>query len=532
MGRSSFRHGKAELTSAQALERFEQAQRTFVQTLEASEKGLVEMRSVVAKVNSEIDRLKAILLLEHGKKLLSHFEEAASIRDDQLLGILRAVVGQTGPERNSFESFLSLRQSLASALPGSPRSRRGTRAAAGEATDAPKGGGLKILYVTGMFPSRKHGGGLRVHDILMELVKRHEVDLYSVFHPASDRASSFEFERFRKQFGAVRLCDGDTNFNLKDVLNWLNRRSVSPKHYDIIQFEYPDSVPLIKGLRPYGKKLGYTFMESLTRHHLLDVVRLASAPSEKAGKSFVQLLQALRTEGTALRLSDFSIAVTDSDARFTQRVFGYKPAVVPTGLSETFFRFRAKNSLGLGYPHPDRKKSVVFIGYYDHFPNRDGVEWYLKNIHESLSRRYSDYHFYVVGAGGKAWVEQLRHRYIGDSHISVIGYVEDFRPLICACKVSVAPLISGAGIRGKINQYAALGVPTVATPLAACGTDYQNGKSILIAKTGKQFAGRIAILLKDAKFRREVSSRASRLARSKYVWSHLVKDLESVYGCS
>ena len=532
MVRTVSRPGKRLLSSKKELYHFERVQRTFARILEASEKSLAEMRSISAQMNSEIDRLKATLLLEHGKKLLSHFEEAASVQDDQLLGILQEAVGRAGHEHIPFESFLLLLQSFASALPQHRMLPRGIRESVSKGTAASRRTSLKILYVTGMFPSRKHGGGLRVHDILMELVKRHKVDLYSVFHPAIDRPSPVEFERFCRQFGAVRLCHGDTNFSLKDVLKWLNRRSISPQHYDVIQFEYPDSVPLMQGLRPFGKKLGYTLMESLTRHHLLDVVRFASHPPERAGKSFVQLLRSMRIEEKALRLADFSIAVTDADAQFTRRVFGREPVVVPTGLSESFFGFHSKKVSRFDFPHPDLRKSVVFIGYYDHFPNRDGVEWYIKHVHGSLARRYPDYHFYVVGGGGQAWVDQLRHRYLSDSQISVIGYVEDFRTLVGACKVSVAPLISGAGIRGKINQYAALGVPTVATPLAACGTEYQNGESILLARTGKQFASRVAMLLGDAKFRSEVSSRAKHLVRSKYVWTRLVKDLETVYGYS
>ncbi|MBX9768999.1 MAG: glycosyltransferase family 4 protein [Bdellovibrionales bacterium] len=504
----------------------DKVQRSLNVALAASEQHLSQMQSAAHQINLEIQRLKAVLLAQELLRILRGITQSPlDIESGCLREVAKFMIQSAEFEKVDFEDLLLGVQML---LPLLSKEQKKNRFVAERNLTLEKGRaaeGLKILYVTGMFPSDKHGGGLRVRDILSKLTLRHQVDLYSIFNSAIDRAS---FEEVCKSVRASRLCEDEKIFGPTDILGWLKRRGIGPGYYDVIQFEYPRSVALIKSLKPFGKRHGYTLMESITRHHFQNFQRFLGTDVQAAAASALNLLEAVKIEGDALRNTDFSVAVTEADAAFTQKTFGSLPHVVPTGLNESFFKYaRLKGSSP--FPNPSKCKSVIFLGYFDHSPNRDGVQWYLRQVHPLICRRHPSYHFYVVGAGAKAWVDELRHQHIHDKQVSVIGYLEEFRPLLSACKISVAPLISGAGIRGKINQYSALEVPTVATELAACGTDYLHGESIMISKNSSQFARQLSLLLTKESLRKKIASNAMTLVKKKYLWGDLVRKLEDVY---
>jgi hypothetical protein len=63
----------------------------------------------------------------------------------------------------------------------------------------------------------------------------------------------------------------------------------------------------------------------------------------------------------------------------------------------------------------------------------------------------------------------------------VRGYVDDLPSLFATCRLSVAPLRYGGGIKGKIVTSLSLGVPVVATSIAAEGMDLRHDDSVLVA---------------------------------------------------
>ena len=63
---------------------------------------------------------------------------------------------------------------------------------------------LRILYISGVFPSVEHGGGLRLFDILSELSERHHVELYTSFSESQDLVS-LELLKRKLEFGSYPL---------------------------------------------------------------------------------------------------------------------------------------------------------------------------------------------------------------------------------------------------------------------------------------------------------------------------------------
>jgi glycosyltransferase involved in cell wall biosynthesis len=373
-----------------------------------------------------------------------------------------------------------------------------------------------ILIVSGMFPSIEHGGGLRLFDITQALGRRHQVDLYSRYREELDQES---LERLLPTLRSARLV-GDDRLSAADARAWLARNGRPRHEYDVIHFEYASSAHLIPALRPYAKKTIFTLMECVTRRTLIDLALLAREQSPHLGRAAYDFLAAFNVEKQALADCDQGIAVTDEDADFVARSFGGpRPVVVPTCLSETAFLDRV-SPIEVAQP-----RTAAFVGYFDHYPNIDAMRWYLEQVHFQVLRRIPSYRLHIIGRGDTS---ALRARPLGPS-VVFVGRVDELAPHLQAAEIGLAPIVSGAGIRGKINQYSAVGRPTVSTTLGANGMPYRHEQSILIADTPGDFAHAVQRLLTDTVLYKRLQAGAREVAETRFRWPREIARLESLH---
>jgi glycosyltransferase involved in cell wall biosynthesis len=92
----------------------------------------------------------------------------------------------------------------------------------------------------------------------------------------------------------------------------------------------------------------------------------------------------------------------------------------------------------------------------------------------------------------------------------------DVRPFFDRVKLSVAPLRFGAGVKGKINQSMAFGVPVVATPLAVEGMELTDGEDILVAEDPKEFARALVELYESEELWTRLSENGIAKTRARY----------------
>jgi glycosyltransferase involved in cell wall biosynthesis len=85
---------------------------------------------------------------------------------------------------------------------------------------------------------------------------------------------------------------------------------------------------------------------------------------------------------------------------------------------------------------------------------------------------------------------------LGGDGVIVAGWVPDLVPLYRRARLSVAPLRFGAGVKGKVGEAMAAGVPVVATTIAAEGLDLGDGE-IAVADDPDEMAACIVALLDD-----------------------------------
>jgi glycosyltransferase involved in cell wall biosynthesis len=82
--------------------------------------------------------------------------------------------------------------------------------------------------------------------------------------------------------------------------------------------------------------------------------------------------------------------------------------------------------------------------------------------------------------------------------VVVHGHVPDIGPYMDGCRIGLAPLRYGAGVKGKVNLSMAHGQPVVATSCAVEGMHLEPGRDVLVADDAQGFADAVVALHEDA----------------------------------
>jgi GT2 family glycosyltransferase len=157
------------------------------------------------------------------------------------------------------------------------------------------------------------------------------------------------------------------------------------------------------------------------------------------------------------------------------------------------------------------RRDFLFIGGFQHTPNIDAVLYFAREIFPLVHERLPAARFYIIG--DKAPPEVIN---LTSEHIIVTGLQPDLRPYFDSVKLSVAPLRYGAGVKGKINQSMAFGVPVVATSLAVEGMELTEGEDVLVADLPNEFARAVVELYENEKLWRMLSENGMEKTRSLY----------------
>jgi GT2 family glycosyltransferase/glycosyltransferase involved in cell wall biosynthesis len=142
-----------------------------------------------------------------------------------------------------------------------------------------------------------------------------------------------------------------------------------------------------------------------------------------------------------------------------------------------------------------QRRDLVFVGGYQHTPNVDAVKFMVKEIMPLLRQRLPGVRFYAVGSKPPEEIKAL-----ACEDVVITGFVKDLNPLLDKMRVLVAPLRYGAGIKGKIGTAMAVGLPVVASSLAAEGMSLTDGENILIADDPESFLAAIVNLYESEEF--------------------------------
>jgi glycosyltransferase involved in cell wall biosynthesis len=95
-------------------------------------------------------------------------------------------------------------------------------------------------------------------------------------------------------------------------------------------------------------------------------------------------------------------------------------------------------------------------------------------------------------------------------------------------RVFLCPVRLGSGLRVKILEAMAAGVPVVSTSLGAEGIPLHTGDNALLADTPEMMAENIVLLLEDETLRTSIIRQARTLMEDRFAWDRGIDMLEDV----
>jgi glycosyltransferase involved in cell wall biosynthesis len=171
------------------------------------------------------------------------------------------------------------------------------------------------------------------------------------------------------------------------------------------------------------------------------------------------------------------------------------------------------------------RRDWLFIGSFQHKPNVDAVLFFTQKIYPLISDKLRDAKFFIIGDNVPPEIVAL-----ANEKIVVTGLQRDTRPFFDNVKLSVAPLRFGAGVKGKINQSMALGVPVVATSVAVDGTELRDREEILVADEPEDFAHALVELYESQELWSRLSENGIRRTRELYSVEAAHEKLKFLFG--
>jgi len=163
------------------------------------------------------------------------------------------------------------------------------------------------------------------------------------------------------------------------------------------------------------------------------------------------------------------------------------------------------------------KNRIIFTGNMPYYANYDAAIYFAKEIFPQVLKQVPQAKFYIVGQK-----PPLRVRALANDSVIVTGYVQDIKKEYLKSAVNVAPMRFGAGTLNKIIESIVLGVPVVATPIAAEGLPDEIKKYVCVINDSNDFANQVVQFLKDTKLREQFKEQDKSVIRESLSWENIV----------
>lgn len=257
-----------------------------------------------------------------------------------------------------------------------------------------------------------------------------------------------------------------------------------------------------------------------TAHNIAFLAQARRARAEHGvawrGRRWLGALSLWRYELLALRRCDLVIAHSKPDAAALRRwlpraAIEYVPSGIDLGEWPVCF-------------DPAIADHVLFVGNYLHPPNVEGAQWLAREVWPLVRRARPGARLTLAGRAAPPAVQAL-----AAEDIAVPGALADLRPLYASASLAVAPVFWGSGVRVKLLEALACGLPVVTTALAAEGIDLAESHSALFAEQPAAFAAAIVRLLADAGLRERIGAAGRAIAERDYDWAHVGERLVGLY---
>ena len=282
-----------------------------------------------------------------------------------------------------------------------------------------------------------------------------------------------------------------------EEIQWVIEREILRRSIDIVQLEYTNMGQyLASGCR----NLAWILFEHDIYFQSVHT-RISALHGSERAKAAVEYLRALRFELRLLRRVD-RVQVCTPDNRdfllsFLPRLRERIDCDVRAGMDLSRFDLRLNGR----QPH-----SMLFLGSFRHKPNAEALEWFLDGVMPRVLERCPDARLRVIGHNPPPPGTLPDF----NGAVTLEGFVESLAAPLAESAVFVCPILSGSGVRMKLQESFAAGIPSVSTTLGAEGLGSVDGRYCRLADDHEQFAQAIVDIFENPAEAAEMARRAHR----------------------
>jgi glycosyltransferase involved in cell wall biosynthesis len=280
-----------------------------------------------------------------------------------------------------------------------------------------------------------------------------------------------------------------------DDVEWLIHRQLYRQRIDVLQLEY---LPMAQYRGRYRR------LASVLFEHDIYFQSIGRGLGHMAGiidevKARFEYLRALRYELRALPGCD-QIQVCTPQNRdyllsFLPDLAGRLRDGLRAGIDTARYEFR---------PCGREPLTMLFVGSFRHDPNRVAVDWFVRGVLPLILQREPGARLVIAGSEPPP-----PHIYGGSSaSLEMLGYVDDVREPLARYALFVCPILSGSGVRVKLLEAYAAGIPVVSTYVGAEGLAGKDGEFCALADDPAAFAERVLALFQNPQEAAAMAARA------------------------
>jgi polysaccharide biosynthesis protein PslH len=170
---------------------------------------------------------------------------------------------------------------------------------------------------------------------------------------------------------------------------------------------------------------------------------------------------------------------------------------------------------------------ILTLGTLHYPPNADGIRWFAGEVFPLIKERIPGVTLTIVGKNPPRDIQQFETIY--PDAVRVTGYVPDLDPYFEEAALVVVPVRAGGGMRVRILEAFARGMPMVTTTVGLEGIDAEPGREVLVEDTPVEFADAVIRLLQDENLRQEIAMNGRKLIERKYDYRVVLDALQIVY---
>jgi glycosyltransferase involved in cell wall biosynthesis len=382
---------------------------------------------------------------------------------------------------------------------------------------------LKILVLCDRYPfPLTNGQNLRIFNYVRLLKARHHFDLVcyaDVPAPPEVRGLFGQVQRFERPVpvrssGMRRIVDAfdvEQFIPRSEAVRQALTQRLAGGHYDLVWVSGWDMIvnlPADQGVPVLADAVDDGVLEWWSKFR-------QSRGLVERSRMLKRVLMNARFERRYFGAAQGVLFVSELDAGVFRRIAPNSPThVVHNGVDTDYFR-----PLGMA-KHPD---ALVFEGNMGFAPNVEAALYLVREV-LPLIRRRRPVKLALVGIRPAPEVQAL-----AGEDVEVTGFVEDVRPYVDRAAVFLCPMLSGAGIKNKILQAWAMGVPVVGTRAATGGLAVREGDNMLLGDSPQALAAAVVRVLDDPALAKRLGEEGRRTAVERYTWAAKAAELEAVF---